>query len=255
MRHFVHSGDLGDVIYALPTVRAMGGGVMHLIDSPGMTAHGMTPERIAAITPLLAAQPYIKEVRSHYRPMPGDPATIPVVNLNAFRFSGQDFIRTFLPDTTLNTFGLPVTERNTKWLIASPHSQHPVVIARSSRYHNPRFPWRRAIALYHHEAVFVGTPAEHAAFNTEFGASLPHYLTPTLKDVADLIAGAGLFIGNQSCPLAIAHGLKKNAIVEVCPYCPNCIDPRLNCWPGFDENLTFPDVERLVRGLDYALCV
>jgi hypothetical protein len=250
MRHFIHSGDLGDVLYALPTVRAMGGGTIHLIDSPGMTAHGMTPERIAAIQPLLESQPYISEVRTDF-PVEG----MDEVNLNAFRFSGQDFVSTFLPDTTLNTFRLPVTERDTKWLTADPyHSKEsgmaaPVILARSARYHNPRFPWRKILEKYGRDALFVGTPAEYVAFNTEFGSSLNFKYTGDLLHLARVIASADLFIGNQSAPLAIAHGLKQNAIVEVCPYCPNCIDPRLNCWPGFDENVHLPDLECLVRGV------
>jgi len=249
LKHFIHSGDLGDVVYALPTIRAMGGGILHLIDSPGMTAHGMPPERARLLLRLLEAQPYIQAVRLDYVPHPGDPATIPVVDLNAFRFSGQDFVSTFLPDTVLNTFGLPVAERDTAWLEVSHRAgAAAVVIARSARYHNPRFPWHTIMGMYEDNAVFVGTPDEHTAFVKEFG-TIQHQKTEDLLMLAKIIAGADLFIGNQSAPLAIAHGLKQNAVVEVCPYCPNCIDPRPNCWPGFDGNIQLPDLEEL-----YAVC-
>jgi hypothetical protein len=37
---------------------------------------------------------------------------------------------------------------------------------------------------------------------------VPIVATPTLLDVARVIAGCKLFVGNQSCPRAIAEGLK-----------------------------------------------
>jgi ADP-heptose:LPS heptosyltransferase len=38
--------------------------------------------------------------------------------------------------------------------------------------------------------------------------------TPTLLDVARVIAGCKLFVGNQSSPRAIAEGLKIPVVVE-----------------------------------------
>ena len=245
MRHYFHAGDLGDIIYALPVVRAMGGGVLHLMDDRGLSMHGMTRERFDAIAPLLRVQPYVQDVRPDAIPRPTDPATIPVVDLNRFRFSGQDFVQTFLADTHLNTWGLPLAERSTAWLhVARPRRVRPVVLARSIRYHNHAFPWRRVLDQYGPHAMFVGTPAEHAAFVSTFG-DVEYVHTPTLLGAAQVIAAASLFIGNQSCPLAIAHGLKKPAVVEVCLACPNCIDPRPDCWPGRDGLAYLPPLENL----------
>jgi ADP-heptose:LPS heptosyltransferase len=72
--------------------------------------------------------------------------------------------------------------------------------------------------------VFVGTEEEHGNFNgfclPKF--SIPHYKTPTLLQMAQVIAGSKVFVGNQSAPLAVAHGLCHNAVVETWPANPNC---------------------------------
>jgi hypothetical protein len=50
-----------------------------------------------------------------------------------------------------------------------------------------------------------------------------------------VIAGSRLFVGNQSCPAAIAEGLKRPMILEVYPALPNCCferPDRINAWDG-----------------------
>lgn len=219
MRNFIHSGDLGDVIYSLPTVRAMGGGRMFLCDRPGVeTMHGMTRQRCEAIMPLLMQQSCIY-LCAGMEPHPSEPD---IVDLNKFRFMGFDLHRQNLADNYLIANGLPTSHRNTPWLRASECFYEPVVISRSARYHKPGFPWRRIVERMGQFAVFVGTPAEHTAFVQEFG-SVRYAHTRTLLEAAEIINASELFIGNQSCPLAIAHGLGKRVLIEVCPTCPNCI--------------------------------
>jgi hypothetical protein len=57
------------------------------------------------------------------------------------------------------------------------------------------------------DAVFVGLAEEHRAFEQAMGWSIPHYQTESMLDVAEVIAGADMFIGNQSQCLALAIGL------------------------------------------------
>lgn len=247
-KHFIHSGDLGDVLYSLPTVKAMGGGDLWLIDRPGVqTMHGMTRERFQAIRPLLAAQPYVSRIRST-----GDVATISEadewVDLNTFRFRNRDLCNEWLPNHYLDVHGVPRDAATEPWLTVEGDNHVPVVIARSARYHNPQFPWRNVVERYGEDNIaFLGTPAEHAAFNLAFGTHIDHVRTASLMDAARLIAACDLFIGNQSCPLAIAEGLKKPIVCEVCPYCPNCISPRADFIAGRDENVHLPDLERLLK--------
>ena len=92
-------------------------------------------------------------------------------------------------------------------------SGRPIVINRSSRYHNLLFPWRELVANRGHQMIFVGADREHEDFVRQFGF-VPRFETATLLDVARLIAGSRMFIGNQSCPMAIALGLGANVIQE-----------------------------------------
>jgi hypothetical protein len=64
------------------------------------------------------------------------------------------------------------------------------------------------------EAVFVGLPEEYEAFQKQIGMAIPYHETRTMLELAQVIAGAEAFIGNQSQALAIAIGLGKNYACE-----------------------------------------
>ena len=74
VKTFKHSGDLGDIIYSLPTIRALGGGILYLDPEGGandkyvrdQSVDGRTRLNkltIDSLTPLLEAQPYIEKVK------------------------------------------------------------------------------------------------------------------------------------------------------------------------------------------------
>jgi hypothetical protein len=55
---YSHSGDIGDTIYSLPTIRAFGGGHLRLFPTL-YTGCRMTPERAHSIATLVMHQDYI----------------------------------------------------------------------------------------------------------------------------------------------------------------------------------------------------
>ena len=70
---FKHSGDLGDIIYSLPVIKSLGGGLLFLdttggADEPSCKAQCMDGKTnfnktsYEFIKPLIEAQPYIKGV-------------------------------------------------------------------------------------------------------------------------------------------------------------------------------------------------
>jgi hypothetical protein len=230
MNWFGHSGDLGDVIYALPTIRAAGGGILYLYHKPNKTWHGMDVDRAASLRSLLILQPYIRDVVfcPDGRPPGGSDH-----DLNGFRDHGRRGRN--LADMHLATHGLAPEHRDTAWLkVDQPAIGQPVVFARSVRCRNERFPWRRIWEAYQGTAAFVGTAEEHEDFCRLVGL-VPLVQTENLLAVARVIAGSRLFIGNQSCPAAIAEGLKKPIILEVFPALPNCCfkrPERIEAWDG-----------------------
>jgi hypothetical protein len=114
-----------------------------------------------------------------------------------------------------------------QWLKVTPKPVAEVVISRSNRYKNPWFPWKKIIQKYKKKAVFVGIPEEYKLFCKRLNnREIPHHKTKDLLELAEVIAGSQLFIGNQSAPYSIAEGLKVNCIQETSCRIPACIFPR-----------------------------
>lgn len=208
-RLFGHSGDLGDCIASLPSVRALGGGDYAIFDRATMQRESMKGARFEAIKPLLETQPYIGSVSWSHEPVetPHDFST---------------FRHDFIPGEDLATWQarhLGVSITHDPWLVAfrSPVGIGRTVIARSMRYHNRDFPWRRIVAQYRDEILFVGTAEEHKAFQITNGCIVEYQPTANLLELAEVIGAANRFIGNQSCPFWIAAGLGVPLIQEVNP--------------------------------------
>jgi hypothetical protein len=65
------------------------------------------------------------------------------------------------------------------------------------------------------------------------GFNVPYYPVKNFKELADVIAGADLFMGNQSAAYSIAMGLGKSSVLETIKIKPlqnnECYFPRDNC--------------------------
>jgi hypothetical protein len=118
------------------------------------------------------------------------------------------------------TFGLPFTPEvlNETWLEADPVKIASVVINRTFRYRCPMGTgtWQNLLeqANISQNGVFVGTQEEHEDFEKCTGFRVNYYPVRDFKQLADVIAGAELFIGNQSAAYSIAMGLGKNSVLE-----------------------------------------
>jgi hypothetical protein len=214
---FRHSGDLGDIIFALPTVRALGGGVLYLDPDGGTTSPyvratmtkptKLSRQSIEAITPLLLRQDYIKGVQL----WSGE-----VVDYDLDKFRTHLTFNN-LSDSHLAAFGLPLTQRDRAWLtFADPLviPDRPIVISRSVRYHGNHGFWEAYLPAIRDRAVFVGLPKEHEIFEYTFGCAVTFFPTPDLLTLARVIAGCRQFIGNSALPHALAEAMKKDLINE-----------------------------------------
>jgi glycosyltransferase involved in cell wall biosynthesis len=227
---FYMSGDFGDIIYALPTIRSLGGGTLCIgpaRDHPYYwLREQMTPVRYAHLERLLAYQTdYLLRV-FYADKMNGWNCHI---DLNDSRRLFRDpYYKKDrnLADVPSTFFGCGSGLWREKWLkVDEVKHVAKLVFARSLRYPGKSFPWKKLVDRYKNDAVFVGLPEEHASFVSQFG-NVKHYPTKDLFDVARVVAGAECFIGNQSCPLAIAEGLKVNCVREHFDDAPNCIFDR-----------------------------
>ncbi len=226
---FHHGGDYGDIIYALPVIKALGGGVLFISPDnrfpwPRKPLGSIDEHWAGNLIPLLNAQPYIwQSLHTGALPFSVD------VDLNAFR----EYYSTLTPNCFKSIFALHQMkfgvhhDDRQPWLTVDKPQEipgRPIVVNRTQRYQNENFPWGDLVAKYGSKMIFVGTNYEHDLFKG-FSPHKPVPLasTPSLLDVARVVAGAKVFIGNQSSAMAIALGLGKRLIQEVWPQNANCM--------------------------------
>lgn len=244
---FYHSGDLGDIVFSLPTIRALGGGVLVLgpeMSTPIKARSPINAMGFHNLAPLIAQQSYITKV-VFSELMPQDAR----FDLNAWRIpyfglrghlSAED--RKTIARAHLATFGADRSHENRQWLqVDRPERAADVICSRNLRCPNPKFPWPKILAAYRGLTAFVGTEREHAEFSRQFGV-IPYVQTRSLLDVARVIAACRLFVGNQSCPYAIAEGLKMSAIQEVYPEHACCQFERPDVQLVWDEQVKLPEL-------------
>jgi hypothetical protein len=204
---FVHSADLGDIIAALPVIRAMGGGKLIITELPQGPFHGresLRGARFDSLKPLLELQPYITSVEWGESPFG-------VIDFRGFRHGlpgGENLTVSQARHVGCEDFSF------SKWLDVPDPIPGPAVFARSPRYWQPRMNWSIMYAK-HPDAVFVGTENEHAEFQKATNITLPHRKTKDLLELARVIAGCERLFCNQSCPLWIGFGLEHPLVLEV----------------------------------------
>ena len=245
---FKHSGNAGDIIYALPAIKALSQGrpakLFLKLDAPinGWSAaehplgkSGLTAGMVSQLKPLLAQQNWLTAVEIHngeavdydldlFREIP---------NIHSERGSITHwYFWLFAVNADLSQPWLEVG--------APPVSGNKIVLARSTRYRNPGINY----ACLHElgEIDFVGTRAEFL----EMQAVLPELRHAECSDflqLARVIRSARFFIGNQSFPYAVAEALKVPRILEVYPPCPNVTPTGVQAGAAFFQS----NFEKLVR--------
>src|SRR5688500_17669953 len=217
-------GDLGDFIYVLGILSQLDKGAHTLLLQPSRVTKGGGIIRSAhLVTDLALKQPYIADCRPQ---KPGE-----YCDWNSGNFRGGGFH--VATDTLMNAhlrhliktlgIGHGITGK-AQWLTAdpSPATAGRVVINCTERYRNEFFPWKEIMDHYGSTTLFVGTEREHQIFRDRYGA-IEYLPTKNLLELAEVIAGCELFIGNQSVAHAIAEGLKKPLIQETSLSIPDCV--------------------------------
>lgn len=115
------------------------------------------------------------------------------------------------------------------WLTvdASEETKGRVVVARTLRYRNPEFDWKRVVEKYRDRIVFIGMDDEYEDFTNTTGA-VERIIVPNLLKMAQLIKGADLLVSNQTCAFWLAAGLGTAIVQEVWEPQPNSVIPRSN---------------------------
>lgn len=247
------AGDAGDIIYTMCIMKHMDGGPHSLLleeDDP-YTNIGKNPGSGKALIDFMhefvVDQQYISEFRVI------KPDDRPMWRSGGFRGANLHRRDEPLMQAHLNHLnqvtgiGLKV-DSSKPWLtvkrdkMKAAKSSGRVIVNRTSRYNNKRFPWAQIVNFYGPRIAFIGLPHEHQAFCMEFGG-VEYFHTKNMKAMAELIAGCALFIGNQSCAFAIAEGLKVDSIQETSMQIPDCIFKRDNVQHVWDGKCKLPNFD------------
>jgi hypothetical protein len=224
MKRFKHSGALGDLIYSLPIVKHFGGGEFYLhlnqMDWIGQHYYGsppapfhqgrMTQGDFEYMQSFMQAQGYIRRFDTL------TPDVEITHNLDRFRPAfvnhPSDYVTLYAA-----VFGLSSDAARTvssePWLTVPtpmPIPGRPIVINRTQRWTPATLSaqWSQWRAQgWEQQAVFVGLAQEHAEFVRVTGWQIPYHPTQNMLELAQVIAGAETFVGNQSQAFALAVGL------------------------------------------------
>jgi hypothetical protein len=221
---FKHSGDLGDIIYSLPTIKQLGGGTLYLDitggeDEPIIQAQcvdkktNFNQKSFDFIKPLIETQPYVKAVKI-YKNQQID------YNLNNFRYkfadpSSRSKTKNLL-DLHLEAFNLSVWDSNKEWLtVDEPIKLNKKTIVCRTPRSQSNFPWFQARKFeFRDKAIFVGLPKEHEIFEYTVGIQIPYHPVQDALELARVIAGCKAFVANSTFALAVAIGLGNVPIVQ-----------------------------------------
>ena len=241
---FIHSGDAGDVIFSLPAMLAKTGGQPFklILGTKTRVRKNFDVAWSNNLMSLLRIQPYIADV---WLQKPED-----TWNVDCDGFRNRMFTQWVKGKTALaytcDEFGISSHGVGSAPWITVDQPMHvdgcPVVVNRTYRYLNPTFPWRHVVQKYRGQMVFIGFPEEHDRFMISYGVKIPYCPTENTLEMARLLAGCRLFVGNQSLAHAIAEGMKIPIVLEVSRDFPTCIFNRPRCWLGFDQRVILPAI-------------
>lgn len=235
-RDFKHSGARGDVIYGLASMREMGGGVLYLNrGSDGHFGIPMDDEELDGARRFLESLGYLDSVRD----WKGEKVD---VDMDDFRVVGTEY--NLLSDSQMMRFGV-AWDHEKPWIDperVKPIREADIVVGRSERYHG-FFDWDE-LKPWRERCVFVGTSREHEDFMAKTGLGIRRVVTKDWMELAGVIRGGKLYVGNQSMAYSLAEAMKVPRVLECCAVAPNC-DPQ---GPDGHVRLTQEIIGRYVEG-------
>lgn len=237
-----HSGNAGDIIYAMPTLKRiheLTGIPLHVffrIDQPLVLPYYfrhplgsvMLNQKMAdMLLPLIQTQPYVENagIYTHEKIH---------LDLDNFRRCGISLDQGDIARWCSYIAGVN-PELHKPWLFVKPDPAftNKVIIARSGRYRNPLIDY--SFLNKYDNLIFVGTPSEFQDLKKTI-AKIELITVENFLQLAAIIASCKLFIGNQSFPFAVAESLKVPRLLELCLYQPNVMPAGPNGNDFFFQN-------------------
>ena len=217
---FLHSGKLGDIIWALPAIKHLGGGILYLrtgvVDS-GPNEVMLTNEGAESIISLLKTQEYIHDVK--------------IYNGEEIKHN-LDLFRRFIfniPEITIAEsvfLGLGIRGNHEEkldepWVTVDKDMRvlNKIIISRTGRYQagndqiNPFYLKLKERNISKH-GIFVGSLNEYEKFEEVYRTGIEYYPTPTILDLARAISACKFYVGNENLANALNESMKKTSFLE-----------------------------------------
>jgi len=217
MHNFFHSGEAGDIIFSLPTIKAMGGGTLQIVN--------FDKQRSESIKKLIEVQPYINEVIITDGYVGG-------IDLNRFREHAAHNVN--LVEAHFRGQGIPIDPTWKEGWLTLPEREisksNYSVINRTTNYADPNFNWAKEVEYLKtisNKVFFIGYESECELFNSTFGTDV-EFIEVDFLAGAYLIQNAVMFTGCYSAWSTIAMGLGINYRLEQAPghTCSSLFEPR-----------------------------
>jgi hypothetical protein len=236
---FRHGGKIGDVIFSLPAIRELGGGILYLPERTPDACKNL----YSSLKDLLLLQPYIKEVREY-------PSGLPYMELAPDIHIDYDLdrarlqplkgvvhiVKRYMDAFEINYPGwkepwLNVETIPFRWSFWQSVKKGPYVLINYTGRHikndqmnlTSLLNWKNVIRSIDLPVYFVGLKSEWESFCDLIGQEMPHLRTTNMLELALLIKGAHSVYCNQSATLALAQSLGKNYYLEPKPMKRNCL--------------------------------
>lgn len=220
----IHSGNPGDIVYSLPTVRELGARhfVINLCVDPEFKGRNCRRESAEALVPLLLAQPYIERVTIVESNLPLEYLAHPIrgIDFNLDKFRTRDVLHLHLGLSHAEAQNVHVN-LYTPWLRAEsvaglPHDY--AVLSLTGRYRSRSREYWQEVLTGVTPLMVLGLPKD---FENARGVTAGFITCRNFLEMAGIIRGSRLFLGNQSLGFALAEGMKVPRILEQCPDIPN----------------------------------
>lgn len=221
-RTFYISGCLGDIVFSLAAIRAVGGG--RLVIGPDLSSVcgvAYAPPRCVStehdawfMKELVETQPYITSCDfSWKRPREA-------FDLNFFRrfFTTSESWEFNICHKILEGMKLPKSASDIAWLhfptvVPGRFSSSRILFNRTFRSRNRRFPWNEIMASSGEDRGFVGTDDEYEDFVRKFGWVSRH-IAGSGMDLLYFITGCDAVVCNSSFVQALAEAGKRRYVFE-----------------------------------------
>lgn len=244
---FVHSGNLGDVISAMPSIRAFYEktgikpilylrkgqlafyyeGASHPVKNEKNEAVTLNQMMVDMATPLLAAQPYIGEVKEW--PEEWEEQKVEgVIDLDLIRHKDVDVGMPYFPIQAWYFFIYPDLSCDlTKPWISVPYTDKDIakgkiIVSLTERYRNPHINYE-FLKVFEEDVLFTGTLREYNKFCMDYNVAAQKLNLDNFLQLAQAIGQCAFHISNQTMAFQISEGMKRPRMVELCPFAANVV--------------------------------